>query len=226
VILLTAKRSENGCNRCLSNLAGRITIDQSFISATVIQETPEYSIFRIPQLEQCMKFRHFDKNSQKPAKSSRTTLTQPVCGRAMLHRVITHETTVISLHGELRALREGICNSCQRKFVPANLVSESSRAAKPQPASTVSSLVRSSQGQPKHTNPTFSWRRLLKTHAFGHIPSSSGPPIPGSQRTYLKFYYLGPPFYLHQAKLSRRNLYPEFLAGLPNEIRPPIKHLM
>jgi len=86
------------------------------------------------------------------------------------------KTTVISLHGELRTLREGICNSCQRKFVPANLVSESSQAAKP--ASTTSSLVKSSQGQPKHTNPTFSWRRLLKTHASGHIPSISSPPIP------------------------------------------------
>src|SRR5258705_11288626 len=76
------------------------------------------------------------------------------------------EITVVSLHSELRTIRDGICKSCQRKFVPANL------AAKP----SVSSLVKSSQGLAKHTNPTFSWRRLLKTHASGHIPSSSGPP--------------------------------------------------
>jgi len=75
-------------------------------------------------------------------------------------------------------LGEGICNSCQRKFVLANLVSESSQAAKPQPVSTVSSLVKSSQRQPKHTNPTFSWRRLLKTHDSGRIPSISIPEIP------------------------------------------------
>jgi len=88
------------------------------------------------------------------------------------------ETTVISLHGELRTLREGICNSCKQKFVLTNLVSESSQAAKPKPASTVSSLVKSSQGPAIHTNPTFSWRRLLRTHVSGHIPSSYGPPKP------------------------------------------------
>jgi len=88
------------------------------------------------------------------------------------------KTTVISLHGELRTLREGICNSCKRKFVPANLVSSSSQAAKRKPASTVSSLVKSSQGQAKHTIPTFSWRRLLKTRVSGHIPTNSGPPKP------------------------------------------------
>ena len=92
-----------------------------------------------------------------------------------IHQVITViiKTTVISLHGELRTLREGICNSCKRKFVPANLVSSSSQAAKPKPASNVSSLVKSSQRPAKHTNPTFSRR-----HVSSHIPSSSGPPKP------------------------------------------------
>jgi len=157
-------------------LAGRITIDQPFISATIVQETPECPIFRIPQLWQCMKFRHFNKNSPKRAKSSRTTLTQ-VCGRVISIRSLQYPViAVISLHGELRTLREGICKSCKQKFVPANLVSESSQAAKPKPAPTVSSLVKSSQGLAKHTIPTFSWRRLLKTHVSSHIPTNSGPP--------------------------------------------------
>ena len=75
------------------------------------------------------------------------------------------EITVVSLHSELRTIRDGICKSCQRKFVPANL------AATP----SVSSLVKSPQGPAKHTNPMFSWRRLLKAHASDHIPSSFGP---------------------------------------------------
>jgi len=123
-------------------------------------------------------------------------LTQ-VCGRAISIRSLQYsviiETTVISLHGELRTLREGICNSCKQKFVPANLVSESSQAAKPQPASTVSSLVKSSQRLAKHTNPTFSWRRLLKTHASGHIPSISSPPIPEIPKEPENLSHLVPP---------------------------------
>jgi len=63
-------------------LASRITIDQPFISATIIQETPECPIFRVPQSGQYMKSRHFDRNSPKPAKSSRIMLTQ-VCGRVI-----------------------------------------------------------------------------------------------------------------------------------------------
>jgi len=94
------------------------------------------------------------------------------------HYPVIVETTVISLHGELRNLREGICNSCKQKFVPTNLVSSSSQTAKPKPASTVSSLrvVKSSQRPAKHTKPTFSWLHLLKKHVSGHIPSSSGSP--------------------------------------------------
>jgi len=112
------------------------------------------------------------------------------------HYPVIVETTVISLHGELRNLREGICNSCKKKFVSAILVSESSQAAKPKPASTVSSLVKSSQGQAKHTNPTFSWRRLLKTHVSGHIPNSFGPPvpqIPKESKTISQILPSGPP---------------------------------
>jgi len=79
--------------------------------------------------------------------------------------------TVISLHGELRNLREGICTSCKRKFVPGNHVS--SQAVKPAliPSSLCQISVKSSVGP----NSTFSWRRLLKQRASDHIPSSYGP---------------------------------------------------
>jgi len=146
-----------------------------------------------------MKFRHFDRNSLKPAKSSRTTLTQ-VCGRVISITSLQYPIiAVISLHGELRTLREGICNSCKQKFVPANLVSSSSQVAKPKPAPTVSSLVKSSQRPAKHTIPTFSWRRLLKTHASGHIPSSSNlspkPEIPKESKNIPQILPLSPILY-------------------------------
>jgi hypothetical protein len=82
--------------------------------------------------------------------------------------------TVVSLHGELRNLRDGTCKSCKRKFqIYANLVS--SQAAEPAGASLSSmKQIAPSQGP---TKSTFSWlkgRRLLKARASDHgQPSSS-----------------------------------------------------
>lgn len=81
------------------------------------------------------------------------------------------ETKVISLHGELRTLRDSICTSCKRKFLPANIVSS-------QPAAVNSSLIKSSLGPAEHTNPIFYRRRPLKAHTSGHIPRNSDPSTP------------------------------------------------
>ena len=73
--------------------------------------------------------------------------------------------TVVSLHGELRTLRQSICKPCKRK-----LVLSSSQATE----TAVDSLVNRiplSQGS-NELKSTFSWRRVLKASASGHILSS------------------------------------------------------
>src|SRR5260370_7906024 len=76
--------------------------------------------------------------------------------------LVNLEITVVSLHGELRTLRDGICTSCKRIFqVPTNLVS--SKAAE--------------------YNSIFSWRRLLKAHAYD-IPCSSVSSTPEIRRLF------------------------------------------
>ena len=71
---------------------------------------------------------------------------------------------MVSLHGELRILRDGICKSCKRKFqVPVS--------SEP----TLSPSYKSSEGPAKSTISVLPWRRLLKARASDHIPSDSGP---------------------------------------------------
>ena len=77
---------------------------------------------------------------------------------------------VISLHGELRALRESICSTCKRKFI---LVSSQAASAEAAP-SFVSRIPRPQS--PANSGFSFSWRRLLKANASDRIPSGSRPP--------------------------------------------------
>src|SRR6266403_5862934 len=55
---------------------------------------------------------------------------------------LSMQMTVISLHGELRALRESICSTCKRKFV---LLSSEAAADSP-------SFVNRPQSPAKHTH--------------------------------------------------------------------------
>ena len=84
------------------------------------------------------------------------------------------QLSVVSLHGELRSLRESICIPCKQKFVPANLIS---CRAPPDPAvdSSFVHRISPSQGPAEHTNSTFSVCQA-HIHASAKFPTGSGPP--------------------------------------------------
>jgi hypothetical protein len=70
------------------------------------------------------------------------------------------DITVVSLHGELRTLRDAICTTCKQKFVLANIVSSQA----PEPQDPVES-----------GNSTFLWSSLLNA-VSDPIPIGSGHP--------------------------------------------------
>jgi hypothetical protein len=100
---------------------------RSFINHNHRQESGCPIHLRSPRLGQCMKFKHYDRNLPTHAKSSRTMLT-PVSihlFKSLGYHSLTMEMTVVSLHSELRTIRQGICKSCKLKFqVPANILSQ------------------------------------------------------------------------------------------------------